>query len=110
VEQIGYVYEGLLSFQGQRAVDTVVGLIGREGLEEEVELSTLEQLAAPFVSGSALSDIAGVAAVLAEKYKDSKLGTAAALAKKLAPMSAGDEVEADRKLQAATGDAELARK
>jgi len=110
VEQIGYVYEGLLSFQGQRAADAVVGLIGKEGLEEEVELSTLEQLAAPFMSGGALNDVAGFAAVLAEKYKDSKLGTATALAKKLAPMSAGDAVEADRKLQAATGDAELARK
>ena len=36
VEQIGYVYEGLLSFEGFRAAETVVGLIGKDGREEEV--------------------------------------------------------------------------
>ena len=36
VEQIGYVYEGLLSFEGFRAAEVVVGLIGKEGREEEV--------------------------------------------------------------------------
>ena len=36
VEQIGYVYEGLLSFEGFRAADVVVGLIGKDGREEEV--------------------------------------------------------------------------
>ena len=42
VEQIGYVYEGLLSFEGFRAAETVVGLIGKDGREEEVPLPTLE--------------------------------------------------------------------
>src|SRR5690606_6532096 len=46
VEQIGYVYEGLLSFDGFRADDVVVGLIGKEGEEEEVRLADLEALAA----------------------------------------------------------------
>lgn len=35
VEQIGYVYEGPLSFEAFRAADTVVGLIGKPGREEE---------------------------------------------------------------------------
>ena len=38
VEQIGYVYEGLLSYEGFRAGDDVVGLIGKAGVEAEVEL------------------------------------------------------------------------
>ena len=36
VEQIGYVYEGLLSIEGFYADETYVGLIGKAGLEEEV--------------------------------------------------------------------------
>lgn len=46
VEQIGYVYEGLLSFDGRRATEHMVGLIGPEGLEHEVPLRELESLAA----------------------------------------------------------------
>ncbi len=45
VEQIGYVYEGLLSYEGFRADDVVVGLIGKQGLEEEVRSPRLEQAA-----------------------------------------------------------------
>jgi hypothetical protein len=50
VEQIGYVYEGLLSFEGFRAAETVVGLIGKDGREEEVPLRELESTAAAHVS------------------------------------------------------------
>src|SRR5690606_6707134 len=69
VEQIGYVYEGLLSFEGLRADTVVVGLVGKEGLEEEVPLATLEAVAAQ------APEVEALAAALAEKYKDSKLGT-----------------------------------
>ncbi|WP_062428735.1 Eco57I restriction-modification methylase domain-containing protein [Herbidospora daliensis] len=95
VEQIGYVYEGLLSFEGRRATDTVVGLVGKSGLEEEVDLSDLQRLAAQ--SGGEL------AARLAEKYKSSGIGTASAVAKRLAPLSSAERVEALRKLLAVTG-------
>ena len=44
VEQIGYVYEGLLSFEGFRAAEVVVGLIGKEGREEEVPLTPSRRL------------------------------------------------------------------
>ncbi|MET8337646.1 Eco57I restriction-modification methylase domain-containing protein [Streptosporangium canum] len=103
VEQIGYVYEGLLSYEGFRAADTVVGFVGKPGKEAEVELTELERLAA--------SAGEGLAAKLAELHKDSGIGTAGALAKRLTPPDAVAELEATRKLLAATdGDADLARR
>jgi hypothetical protein len=105
VEEIGYVYEGLLSFEGRRAADTVVGLIGKQGLEEETPLADLEAVA------SAAQSIPALAARLAETYKDSKIGTATALEKRLAPMGDGERAEAERRLLVATdGDLALARR
>ncbi|GAA3413747.1 Eco57I restriction-modification methylase domain-containing protein [Streptosporangium vulgare] len=107
VEQIGYVYEGLLSYEGFRAADTVVGLVGKSGREAEVELAALESLAAGF--GGATGD--GFAAKLAETYKDSGIGTAGALTRHLAPRDEAAELEATRRLLAVTGgDAELTRR
>ena len=97
VEQIGYVYEGLLSFEGRRAADTVVGLIGKQGIEEEVTLTDLEAHA-----GAAPAP-ADLAARLAEAFKDSKLGTPGQLAKRLTPLAEGERAEALRRLLAATG-------
>lgn len=42
VEQIGHVYEGLLDHTAKRALKPVLGLVGREGNEPEVELEALE--------------------------------------------------------------------
>ncbi|MFI7445797.1 Eco57I restriction-modification methylase domain-containing protein [Nonomuraea indica] len=93
VEQIGYVYEGLLSFEGLRATDVVVGLVGTEGLEEEVRLRELERLSPR---------------ELAEKYKESGIGSVSAVEKALAPMGPVETEEARSKLLAVTkGDAEL---
>ncbi len=103
VEQIGYVYEGLLSYDGFRAADTVLGLVGKAGREEEVELADLEALARD--AGDALAER------LAEKYKDSGIGSVAALRKRLAPLDETGTLEATRRLLAVTGgDAELARR
>ncbi|MEV4801411.1 DNA methyltransferase [Nonomuraea sp. NPDC049421] len=103
VEQIGYVYEGLLSYDGFRAADTVLGLVGKAGREEEVELADLEALARD--AGDALAER------LAEKYKDSGIGSVAALRKRLAPLDEAGTLEATRRLLAVTGgDAELARR
>lgn len=105
VEQIGYVYEGLLSFEGYRADGVVVGLIGKEGVEEEVPLANLESLAARHTSLDAL------AAELAETYKVSRIGTVKALQKLLTPPGAAERVEALRLLLAVTdGDAGLAER
>ncbi|MGW6614530.1 Eco57I restriction-modification methylase domain-containing protein [Streptomyces erythrochromogenes] len=101
VEQIGYVYEGLLSYQGRRAEDTIVGLVGKAGLEAEVLLTRLEALAR--TEGERLG------AVLAEEYnKTTGLGSAAKVTKLLEPLSDVDRAAARSKLLAATGsDAEL---
>ncbi|MET8307294.1 type IIL restriction-modification enzyme MmeI [Micromonospora sp. NPDC005173] len=97
VEQIGYVYEGLLSFEGFRAEDVTVGLIGKEGMEEEVALADLEALR------DRHPDVPALAKALAEKYKDSKIGSVAALTKKLAPLDGVEREEARKKLLAVTG-------
>jgi hypothetical protein len=98
VEQIGYVYEGLLSFEGFRAAETVVGLIGRDGREEEVPLRTLETTAAAHVSAETL------AARLAEQYKDSGIGSPRALTAKLAPLTGDERAQAETRLYAVTRD------
>jgi hypothetical protein len=97
VEQIGYVYEGLLSFEGFRADDVTVGLIGKEGLEEEIPLADLESIAWQ------VDDVSALAKALAEKYKDSKIGSVATLTKRLAPLDGVEREEAGKKLLAVTG-------
>ncbi|MEV6632202.1 type IIL restriction-modification enzyme MmeI [Actinoplanes sp. NPDC051470] len=105
VEQIGYVYEGLLSFEGFRADEVTVGLIGKGGLEDEVRLTDLETLAAQHLETSDL------AAAIAEKYKDSKIGSPAAVAKRLYVLQGMELAEARKKLLAVTGgDYELAQR
>ncbi|MFJ9916879.1 Eco57I restriction-modification methylase domain-containing protein [Actinacidiphila glaucinigra] len=102
VEQIGYVYEGLLSFDGRRATEHMVGLIGPEGLEHEVPLRELESLAAKAGSVKAL------AKAVHEKWKDPKPpATAGQLEKRLAPLGAEDAAEARRRLNAVTKDPAL---
>lgn len=94
VEQIGYVYEGLLSYDGKRAQDTVLGLVGKPGLEHEVSLTELEELAAPFGVGTRAvpgqkPNLPGLAKKLYEHFKDPKPpATASKMEKLLAP---GDE-------------------
>lgn len=101
VEQIGYVYEGLLSYQGRRAEDTIVGLVGKAGLEAEVLLTRLEALAR--------TEGDGLGAALAEEYnKTTGLGSPAKVTKLLEPLSDVERAAARSKLLAATGsDAEL---
>ena len=45
VEQIGYIYEGLLGYTCTRAEETTLGLLGKEGEEPELPLSVLNELA-----------------------------------------------------------------
>ena len=104
VEQIGYVYEGLLSFEGFRAAETVVGLIGKDGREDEVPLRTLETIAAAHVSAETL------AAKLAELYKDSGIGSPRALTVKLAPLTGDERAQAETRLYAVTRDHPLVQR
>ncbi|MFI5900203.1 Eco57I restriction-modification methylase domain-containing protein [Streptomyces cyaneofuscatus] len=106
VEQIGYVYEGLLSFDGRRATEHMVGLIGPEGLEHEVALRELETLAA-----KAGGSVKTLAKSVHEKWKDPKPpATAGQLEKKLTPLGAEDATEARRRLNAVTKDPALAER
>ncbi|WP_033327673.1 Eco57I restriction-modification methylase domain-containing protein [Streptomyces yerevanensis] len=103
VEQIGYVYEGLLSFDGRRATEHMVGLIGPEGLEHEVPLRELESLAA-----KAATSVKALAKAIYEKWKDPKPpATAGQLEKRLAPLGGEDAAEARRRLNAVTKDVAL---
>jgi hypothetical protein len=97
VEQIGYVYEGLLSYEGFRAVDVVVGLIGKAGREEEVSLSDLEA-------------IGPSPAALAAAYKDSGIGSERALTGRLTPLGGEDLAQAESRLYAVTQDHALVQR
>lgn len=102
VEQIGYVYEGLLSYDGERATETMVGLIGPAGLEHEVPLRELESLAASAKNTKEL------AKKVHEKWKDPKPpGSLAKLEKLLAPAEGEALVVARKRLQAVCKDPAL---
>lgn len=89
------MYEGLLSYQGRRAEDTIVGLVGKPGMEAEVLLTRLESLAR--TKGE------GLGAALSEEYhKATGLGAAAKVTKLLAPVGEAERGEARAKLLAAT--------
>lgn len=102
VEQIGYVYEGLLGFDAFRADDVVLGLTGRPGEEEEVPLTDLEDLAAAAITAGE-TDLQSLAERLSDQYKVSGIGSPSAVAKKLAPLNADELPEARRRLLSATG-------
>ncbi|WP_033327369.1 Eco57I restriction-modification methylase domain-containing protein, partial [Promicromonospora sukumoe] len=44
VEQIGYIYEGLLGYTSQEVDEVTVGLIGKDGEEPEISLDVLDDL------------------------------------------------------------------
>jgi hypothetical protein len=101
VEQIGYVYEGLLAWEGRWADDVVVGLIGSQSKEAEVYLSELEEMRRA-VGG----DVEALAAELYDRFEKQRktgIGSASAIAKLLAPMDAEQTERAMRDLRAVTG-------
>ena len=103
VEQIGYIYEGLLGYTCTRAEETTLGLLGKEGEEPEVPLSVLNELAERHAEDA---DLAGaIIAWLKEDQPGAKPPTLKALAKAL---TAGDTLpDADRALLAVTRDEAL---
>ena len=104
VEQIGYVYEGLLSFECFRAAEVTVGLTGKDGREDEVPLTALEVLAVAHPEAVALAD------QLAVLHKDSGIGSAKALAANLAALTAEERAQAEARLYAVTRDHDLVRR
>jgi len=95
VEQIGYIYEGLLSFEAYRATEVVIGLTGKAGHEEEIALRHLEPL---------------TAVELADRYKKSGIGSSRALAQKLTPLNGEDRTQAETRLYAVTRDHALVQR
>lgn len=82
VEQIGYIYEGLLGYTCRRAEQVVVGLIGTAGAEPEVPLDVLDDVA----EESRGDDKAFAGAVIAWVKRDqpaAKPASASAIAKAL---------------------------
>lgn len=99
VEQIGFVYEGLLSYESFRASEVVVCLIGKDGHEAEVPLAELEAL-----------DQTDLPATIAERYKATGIGSPRALAAKLAPLSGDELARAEARYFALTQDLGLTRR
>ncbi|WP_406127351.1 Eco57I restriction-modification methylase domain-containing protein [Streptomyces sp. NBC_00989] len=101
IGDIGSVYEGLLEYEGQRAAGPVIGLIGKQGREVQVELAEVERHA---VEASRAEDpLAALAASLSTAYKSSGIGTAKAVQRALRPPAATERAATERKLLAATG-------
>src|SRR5437588_126539 len=79
-----------------RPDDDVLGLTGRPGEEEEISLTEMEDHAAAVTAGKA--DTCALAEWLAERYAESGIGSAAAIAKRLAPLAEYELADARRNL------------
>lgn len=79
VEQIGYIYEGLLGYTCATAEQTILGIIGTTGEEPEIPLSKLEELAAADNDPKKLA--AAIRSWVADVQPSAKPSTVAAIAK-----------------------------
>ncbi|MFV2021980.1 Eco57I restriction-modification methylase domain-containing protein [Micromonospora sp. LOL_023] len=103
VEQIGYIYEGLLGYSSTQVDEVVVGLIGKEGEEPEIPLAQLETLAAETQTDAALSD-----SILAWVKENQPAATAPSKsALKKAIRDSAKVEDAERALRAVTTDEHL---
>ncbi|GGN37662.1 type I restriction-modification system DNA methylase subunit [Actinoplanes campanulatus] len=102
VEQIGYIYEGLLGYTCTRVDEIHLGLVGTAGSEPEVSLTLLEQLAEQHGTPAALAK--AIIAWLKEHQPGAVAPSANALTKLLTTTPGED---ADRHLRAVTDDEEL---
>ena len=101
VEQIGYIYEGLLGYTCRFATETVVGLIGRSGSEPEVPLDVLNDLAEQHTSDKALAT--AILAWVKEHQPSAAPSTVGQMTKALAA-SDSPTAEDDLALRAVTTD------
>lgn len=103
VEQIGYIYEGLLGYTCAFATETIIGLIGKTGSEPEIPLAVLNDLADQHV------DDKRIAAAILAWVKEHQPGAVPPSASALAKALANDQLEdADLAIRAVTHDDELA--
>ena len=104
VEQIGYIYEGLLGYTARRAEEEIIlGLPGREGDEPEIPLEVLDDLAEEHADDPALAS--AILAWVKDHQPSATPPTKGALAKAL---TAGDSMEdAERSLLAVSRDEDV---
>lgn len=104
VEQIGYIYEGLLGYTCRPVTDeAVVGLIGKDGEEAEIGISTLEEIY------EKTGDAKSFSTVLLDWIKETQPGSAKSITvAKLSKLydAEVDEAELNRLLRPITGDDE----
>lgn len=106
VEQIGYIYEGLLGYTCRSVTGVAqIGLIGSDGEEPEIPLDVLETLAAAHSQPPALA--AAILVWAKENQPSSKPPTASALIKKLTKTEPQDDAE--RYLRAIAGENDTLR-
>ncbi|MET8957042.1 DNA methyltransferase [Streptomyces sp. NPDC004533] len=100
VEQIGYIYEGLLGYSSTETGEVTVGLIGKPGEEPEMPLTELEAMAARYRDPAKLAD--AILAWVKDDQPAAKPPTKAALAKAI--RGSGEVEDAERALRAITTD------
>ncbi|MCK9876755.1 hypothetical protein MXD59_13365 [Frankia sp. Ag45/Mut15] len=104
VEQIGYIYEGLLGYTCTVVTDiALLGLAGAPGAEPEIPLEVLEDLSRQHETDAAL--VAAVLAWVKTHQPAAKAASASALTRALAKSDSQDAAE--RHLRAATDSAGL---
>ena len=103
VEQIGYIYEGLLGYSCAKVDRVTVGLIGKEGEEPEMPLADLEALAEAKPQDTALAE--AILAWAKEHQPAATPPTKAALVKAIRESAKIEDAE--RALRAVTTDADL---
>ncbi|MFJ5531005.1 Eco57I restriction-modification methylase domain-containing protein [Streptomyces sp. NPDC093261] len=91
VEQIGYIYEGLLGYSCEPAEEIIVGLTGSAGSEPEIPLATLEELSQTKHTETALAD--AILAWIKQHQPAAKPSSKAALTKALKTGDTLDDTE-----------------
>lgn len=101
VEQIGYIYEGLLGYTANDVDEIVLGLVGKDGEEPEIPLRVIEELAE--ASSSPAKFCAAVITWVKKNQRAAETKSAAALAKLLN----GKAEDGERALLSVTRDESL---
>lgn len=106
VEQIGYIYEGLLGYTCRRAPEVTIGLPGKEGSEPEIPLRELEDLYERAGSDAALGK------ELVAWIKEHQPGAKGRTAPQYAKLAATGDAMADamQAVRSVTTDEELGRR
>ncbi|MGH3734219.1 MAG: Eco57I restriction-modification methylase domain-containing protein [Micromonosporaceae bacterium] len=101
VEQIGYIYEGLLGYSCARVRGVQIGLTGRSGSEPEIPLPVLERLAGESTTPAQLAD-----AILAWVKREQPAAVPPSPNKLAKQLAAPPPEDADRLLRAVSPDDE----